>query len=59
MFENDENGVYLWGALVLNRAHLTVPQGYHAFCDWTLLTADGGGADRPQSPRPRIHPVAC
>ncbi len=36
--ENVEEGVYLWGALVTDRANGDHPSGYHAFATWEVLT---------------------
>ena len=36
--ENVEEGVYLWGALVTDRANGDHPSGYHGFATWEPLT---------------------
>ncbi len=36
--ENVEEGVYLWGALVTDRANADHPSGYHGFATWEPLT---------------------
>jgi predicted RecB family nuclease len=39
--ENVEEGVYLWGTLVTDRADTSgLPTGYHPFCTWQPLTPE-------------------
>ena len=38
--ENVEEGVYMWGVLVTDRAGIGVPTGYRAFTSWEPMTQD-------------------